>query len=136
MPSDRGSRFAAADWATLLRQIGGQIQTLAQADFLRDDPEAQFLLRAMTLSEDMEELDRATDRLAEYLSAKRDLLARLEAHSKGLPPPPPGRPMGQLSLGAAETRRISSAGPSGEDFALDRRDTPGPDPVRRARLRL
>ena len=144
MPSDRKTssrqtirqEVRQEDWATLLRQMGGQLDILARHPFLRGDLEAESRLRAMLRARDLEALDKATDHLADYLTAKRDFQAALEARRKGLPPPPPSRSIAGPTMGRAEARRAAVAGPSGDDFELGAASGTPETFDRRGRLRL
>jgi hypothetical protein len=128
--------YRKQDWATLLRQLGGQLDLLARSPFVWGDAEAEKRLRVMLRASDMAVLDKAMDDLADYLTGKRDFHVALEARRKGLPVPAPSRPLGGTRLGLAQTRHIAAVGPSGDDFVLGT-STATPDSFdRRGRLRL
>ncbi len=142
-------RVSRDDWDGLFRQMGTLLTTLAQHPFLRGDAEAEARLAEMFLAGDLEEFDRRTDRLAEYVYGKLDynlaLRAAAEAESqaeaaraeavraaqaagqdapdKPDPPAAAPAPRAQSPRGTQGTaRRLMRSGPSGDDFDL------GPDP--------
>lgn len=152
-------RVSRDDWDALFRQMGTLLTTLAQHPFLRGDAEAEARLAEMYLCTDLEEFDRRTDRLAEYVYGKLDynlaLRAAAEAEARaqaaqaaGEDTPEPAEtpaapaPRAQAPRSTQGTaRRLMRSGPSGDDFDLgpdpdEDPDEPTETPPRRQRSRL
>lgn len=112
-------RVRPEDWETLFRQMKTAIVQLGTHPFVAGDIHAEMLLARMAASADLEELDRRTDALGEYIAGKLAYNAALKAVRQGQDPDPASlipRRFGATAPGAG--RVVAQHGPSGSDFDL------------------
>lgn len=128
-------RVRPEDWDTLFRQMKSAMVQLGTHPFIAGDIHAEILLARMAASADLEELDRRTDVLGEYIAGKLAYNAALRALRDGQEPDPASlipRRFGATAPGAG--RVVAQHGLSGSDFDLSG-DGAVPQP-RRGILRL
>lgn len=127
---------AAAEWATLFRHLSDALGKLAAHPFVMGDAEAERRLDHVLRSATLEDMDSRMDHLNAYLGGKLDFNLALRAMEAGEEAPAPARPVHTGPPDAGNTRRITSGGPSGEDFSVQPDAEQEKTPVSRGFLRL
>lgn len=128
-------RVRPSDWDTLFRQMQTLFVELGSHPFLSGDAHAEMLLARMAAASDLDEFDRRTTDLGDYVAGKLAYNAALRAVREGREPDPADlrpRSFGASAPGAG--RVVAQFGPSGSDFTIA--DDPAPTRERRGILRL
>lgn len=101
------------DWNQVLGEMRKALSRIVETDFVRDDPQAQQILAAMTEPADMAEFDFLADRLrarvAELVAAKLDGTAKDRSRPEAAPALPSGPTL------PAALRRAGEASPLGSE---------------------
>lgn len=105
-------RQEARDWKQVLGEMRKALTRIVETDFVRDDPQAQQILEAMSEPADMAEFDFLADRLrarvAELVAARLDGSAEDRKRAEPAPALPSGPTLPTALRRAGETSTLGS----------------------------